>query len=112
MSKSIVLVDTPAGCWGCDLAAMEWIGVDEKLDKCYAYCCGYHWKDVKQYCLNKLLDINVQNLNRAHNPKWCPAKEIPTHITDKNTFAIENKHMNYQDGYNTCLDEILKGEQR
>lgn len=40
----------------------------------------------------------------------CQIKPMLTHVTDRNTFAIENKHMNYQDGYNACIGEILRGE--
>ena len=39
----------------------------------------------------------------------CNLKPMPTHVIDRNTFAIENKYANYQDGYNECIDEILGG---
>lgn len=38
-------------------------------------------------------------------------KPMPAQVIDRNTFAIENKHMNYQTGYNACLDEILGDNQ-
>ena len=34
-------------------------------------------------------------------------KPMPTQVIDRNAFAIENKYMNYQDGYNACIDKIL-----
>lgn len=43
------------------------------------------------------------------NPTYCPLRLLPKYVRDKNTFAVENKYMNYQDGYNACLDEILGG---
>ena len=40
--------------------------------------------------------------------KLLRVKPMPTQVIGyRNTFAIENKYMNYQDGYNACIDDIL-----
>ena len=81
MSKVILVMDKPESCMFCPL-------LDGEIGECNA---GGIIED-------------------GENPTKCPLKPMPTRVTDRNTFAIENKYANYQDGYNECIDEIL-GEQ-
>lgn len=37
-------------------------------------------------------------------PDWCPLRELP-----KKKSVYTNGH--YSDGYNACIDELLKGEE-
>ena len=81
MSKSILVIDTPENCCGCDLE--------------YGHYCGKE----KRY-------IDEEEFETI--PDWCPHRELPEK-------KEENKyHNNYErgivDGFNACIDEILKGD--
>lgn len=80
MSKSILVIDTPENCCGCDLE--------------YGHYCGKE----KRY-------ISEEEFESI--PDWCPLRDL----SEKKE---ENKyHNNYErgvvDGFNACIDEILKG---
>lgn len=89
MSKSILVIDTPENCYDCGIRK--------------GYSCG----GISSVCgIGKTLPTNL------HKPDWCPLKELP-----KTSVGIEvcigNKAecvKSYVDGYNACIDEILKGE--
>ena len=88
MSKAILVIDMPKTCDDCK------------------YCQNGRW-------LNYLCGLTYEEFEffNGERKKFCPLKPMPTHVIDRNTFAIENKHMNYQDGYNACIDEITGGEE-
>lgn len=83
MSKSILVIDTPKCCCQCRFS-----GADGD------YCC------LKE---NMVSDSNViseeEYLNKK--PDWCPLRDLP----DK----YEPASMNFERGFNACIDEILKG---
>lgn len=81
MSKSILVIDTQESCWGCDL-------------------------EYGHYCEKEKMYIGEEEFETI--PDWCPLRDLPEK-------KEENKyHNNYErgivDGFNTCIDEILKGE--
>lgn len=84
MTKAILIVDMSKSCADCRLRR--------------GLFCGENGNSLYDYIHND------DSLN--DKPSWCSLKPLPTHVTNKNTFAVENKYMNYQDGYNACLDEI------
>ena len=84
MSKSILVIDTPEDCFKCDLKD--------------GYFCGKtkHWID--EDCFPK--------------PDWCPLKDVTKKTSVGIEVCIGNKTecvKSYVDGYNACIDEILKG---
>ena len=88
--KAILVIDMPSNyCQDCSLRR--------------GLFCGENGNSLYDY-------IHNDSLN--DKPNWCPLKPLPKYVKDKNTFAIENKYMNYQDGYNACLDVILEGKQK
>ena len=79
MSKSILVIDTPENCYNCGIR--------------HGYSCGG---------IHSIFGIG-KNINdfRLHKPDWCPLKAVQ----DK----YEPVSMNFERGYNACIDEILKG---
>ena len=71
-------------------------------------CCG------KCRLYNKDYDCCQVTRNSVYPDfvdKTCPLKTVPKHVyNDKNKFAVENKYMSYQDGYNQAIDEMLRGK--
>ena len=53
----------------------------------------------------------AKKCNTSHSrPDWCPLRELP----EKNTKNYSDGYKygkGYQDGYNACIDELLKGEE-
>lgn len=83
MSKSILVIDTPTSCGLCP-CFLE-VATD---------CCGVTGKEV----------------NASEKSKFCPLKEV--HKTSVGIeVCIGNQTecvQSYVDGYNACIDEILK----
>lgn len=85
MSKSILLIDTPECCGKCP-CFLE-VATD---------CCGVNGKDI----------------DSQSKPDWCPLRDLPGKTSVGIETCIGNKTecvKSYVDGYNACIDEILKG---
>ena len=86
MSKSILVIDTPNSCMGCNFLYCD---VEHDTDNCIA--CE---------------ESRKVNLEKEEKPDWCPLREMPekkrVSLLD-NELEIGKKH-----GYNACIDEILK----
>lgn len=80
MGKSILVMDTPESCAECPCF------LETATD-----CCGVNGKDIE-----------------SHNkPDWCPLRDAPEKKA-KNSY--HNQHESgYVDGWNDCIDKILKG---
>lgn len=69
-------------------------------------------KDCYECKLQDWLTCRIaKKCNTSHSiPDWCPLRELPKKIT-----SWKGKSTNYQqghrDGYNACIDELLKGEE-
>lgn len=95
MSKSILVIDTPECCCQCRFS-----GADGD------YCC------LKE---NMVSDSNAiseeEYLNKR--PDWCPIQELPRRKMllglDGASNAMEIRERGRQEGFNACIDEILKG---
>lgn len=86
MSKSILAIETPECCDKCRLCAFGNYGAKR--------------------CTAKDQSIFLEDKKKKSD--WCPLRELPEK-------KEENKyHNNYErgivDGFNACIDEILKGE--
>lgn len=84
MSKSVIIMDTPDSCDMCDMVEM----VNGKM-YCEVKGCGQCTEDY----------ITCR-------PNWCPLKLIPQ--KDTNCYFPDEYSDGYRDGYNACIDEILK----
>lgn len=85
MSKSILVIDTPENCGKCP-CFLE-VATD---------CCG----------------VNGKNIDSHGKPDWCPLKDVPEKKNVRN-FCLGEKDFEkkgYQQDYNACIDEILKGD--
>ena len=88
MSKAILVMDMPECCNQCELC---WCQDGE-------YFCIPD--DFKHY-----LDIKA-----TERPDWCPLKEMPQKKICK--YHIDEKYMRgVKDGYNTCIEEIMRGSE-
>lgn len=86
MSKTILVIDTPQTCSDCLLLyEAEFDGTP------YEYRCNLLYE--------KNLSIDEVDIKK---PDWCPLKDVP----DK----YEPVTMNFERGWNSCIDEILKRE--
>lgn len=90
MSKSILVIDTPGNCTECPLE----LGIGDTTGK-------------------TLLNANIcrgcgqRNMDSMTKPDWCPLKDVPE---KQEISAIESVFLRgAKNGYNTCIDEILKG---
>lgn len=97
MNKSILVIDAPKCCKECPCGTTEGT-------KVFNNCC---------YC--KVLDRKIpKELYSTNIPKWCPLKEIPQKkdciIFYGDGFWTKEKLLQdcFSNGYNTCIDEILK----
>ncbi len=88
MSKSILVIDTPENCCGCDLE--------------YGHYCGKE----KRY-------IDEEEFETI--PDWCPLRYLPekkpkVKYQGNGCFGINEAMKNsFNMGFNSCIDEILKG---
>lgn len=86
MSKSILVIDTPECCGKCP-CFLE-VATD---------CCGVNGKDI----------------DSSGKPDWCPLQDVPRRKMllglDGASNAMEIRERGRQEGYNPCIDEILKG---
>lgn len=85
--KAILIVDMPKSCSECPLFNSDF------------YACQLVFAEL------------YEEVRKGIRHENCPLKPLPKHVIDRNKFAIENKYMNYQDGFNACLDEILGEEE-
>ena len=90
MRKAILVMDMPTECCACRF--------NNHTNRCHAikpavYCNAY---------------MHVGGINGR--PDWCPLRELPK---KKPTIGKEsdNDILCMNDGYNACIDELLKGEE-
>ena len=87
MNKAILVIDMPDSCSKCPLFCGHYSDM----------CCGA---------------LNNRTINYPY-PKdvkqdWCPLKEVPE---EREIFNNCDDYLNgIDDGWNSCLQEILKGE--
>lgn len=89
MSKSILVIDTPENCIECHFFAKR--------------LCGNGRCTLNQDISNVIPD--------RCKPDWCPIRDLPRKTSIGIEVCIGNKTecvKSYVDGYNACIDEILK----
>lgn len=98
MAKAILVIDMPKDCLHCQLRKV--IHIDGK----YYQHCGL---DTNGYCLETFFKEN--DLKDGFKSEHCPLKEVPK---NKNRSKVVGDYMRGRcDGYNACVDEILKGSE-
>lgn len=101
MSKSVLVIDTPACCGDCPFA------------EAYHDVIGFTWR----FC-NRLEEQLKQDYKESRHPN-CPLKPLPIKrgkltLTERSQsnkmlmYALDNNI--YSDGWNDCIDEITGGE--
>lgn len=92
MSKSILVIDTPENC--------------EK--------CGFSGSDGDVCCLEDKLISEKEYFDKKAD--WCPIRDLPRRKIflglDGASDAMEIRERGRQEGFNACIDEILKGANR
>lgn len=92
MSKVVLVMDMPNTCIDCPCHFAD----DSEMVRC--------GKEDKE-----LLADDIQTFK----PDWCPLKDMPKKTNAGIEVCIGNKTeciKSYVDGYNACIDEILKGD--
>lgn len=84
MGKAVLVMDMPSSCDMCDLIKMVNGGM-----YCGVKGCGQCAED---YIVCR--------------PDWCPLRELPQ---KKELYLDINNKKGYCEGYNACIDELLKG---
>lgn len=85
MSKSILVIDTPEACIGCPCHFAD---------------------DVMIWCGKERKEILADDIE-TFKPDWCPLLDLPEKMVEENRWFSEE----YARGFNTCIDEILKGDE-
>lgn len=83
MNKAILVIDMPRNCSECPICEI-W----EAIPSCEEYYCNVAKSD---------------NVDQYKRPDWCPLREFPKRMIN---FGGDD---DYADGYNDCLDKILRG---
>ena len=95
MSKAVLVMDMPEECAKCNL-------YDHEYDVC---------------------EPTEKNVRTFGKPDWCPLRELPKKKDSMNLNSIMEKCKDRDsimdsvlkqfivDGYNSCIDELLKGEE-
>lgn len=90
MSKSILVIDTPEACIGCPCCFADNVTI----------WCG---KKRKALCEPMKLPKGIEKFK----PDWCPLLDLP----EKREVPLQYPYLHQliADGWNACIDEILKG---
>lgn len=94
MSKSILVIDAPETCLDCRFCRE----LHEGIEACCEICDEPNDKELCRmikvdYCQEK--------------PDWCPLRDLPK--KRKVPLQYPYLHQLIADGWNACIDEILKG---
>lgn len=105
MSKGVIVVDMPAGCYECECSiTKEW-----QNSMSGEHYCGIIERKVSDYW----------NHEPSLKPDWCPIKSLPDHKevgqlpADRGVLAeMLVLEIGKQIGWNKCLDEILNKQKQ
>ena len=86
MSKAILVMDMPESCRNCNLRVIG----------SYNFCTGADGRKIDQ----------MKIINNDIKPEWCPLRELPQKYTVHCTDTTHHRHV--KQGWNYCIDEILK----
>lgn len=91
MSKSVLVIDTPGSCMGCNFFIFDG---DTNMDSCMARETA-----------------RSVDLEKYDKPDWCPLKPLPKkkEYVDPTSSAKAKKNI-IAVGWNTCINMIVKGD--
>ena len=91
MSKSVLVIDTPGSCMGCNFFIFDG---DTNMDS----------------CMTRETARSV-DLEKYDKPEWCPLKPLPEkkEYVDPTSSAKAKKNI-IAVGWNTCINMIVKGD--
>lgn len=91
MSKSVLVIDTPGSCMGCNFFIFNG---DTNMDSCMARETA-----------------RSVDLEKYDKPDWCPLKPLPEkkEYVDPTSSAKAKKNI-IAVGWNTCINMIVKGD--
>lgn len=92
MSKAVLVMDMPKNCAECNLCGTQ----DDEI-----FCIP---DDFAHY-----LSSSYMNYSCKSRPDWCPLKPMPE--KDIKSYFPDEYSDGHRDGYNACIDELLKGEE-
>lgn len=85
MAKAVLVMDMPESCFGCNFL---YCNADAGIDSCQAME------------VSRIVDSETYE-----KPDWCPLRELPE---KKELYLSINNQKGYCDGWNACMDKILK----
>lgn len=88
MSKAILVMDMPKSCRECDLRVIG----------SYNFCTGADGRKIDQ----------MKIINNDIKPDWCPLREVPQKREEKYASDVGLRDSGFIDGWNHCIDTILK----
>ena len=88
MSKAVLVMDMPSSCEECILRNE---GACFPVSKENSICGVYY------------------TMKEGRRPDWCPLSELPK--KDNKSYFPNEYSDGHRDGYNACIDELLKGEE-
>lgn len=98
MSKAVLVMDMPKDCLHCKLRKAIHIN-----EKCYQHC----GLDTNGYCLESF--FKEDDLKDGFKSEHCPLRELMEKKDLKNALTMTD--LGWIEGYNACIDELLKGEE-
>ena len=87
MSKSVLVIDTPGSCMGCN----------------FFICDG----DTNMDCCMARETARPVDLEKYDKPEWCPLKPLPEKMTG---VASTDHWKSIKEGWNGCINKITGGE--
>ena len=87
MSKSVLVIDTPGSCMGCNFFIFDG---DTNMDSCMARETA-----------------RSVDLEKYDKPDWCPLKPLPEKITG---VATTDHWKSIKEGWNGCINKITGGD--
>ena len=98
MIKCVLVMDMPSGCSECEFC----------LEITENHHCCQRVSDNNDMCKRQDYDVEFYQYEK---PNWCPLKPMPE---KRPTIGKEsdNDILCMNAGYNACIDELLKGEER
>lgn len=94
MSKSILVIDTPENCRECLCHFTDMVGFESGKEKFFRFLCGVKNREITE-------NVNIDRQD------WCPILDLPK--KKEQTVFPKWYYDGWNNGFNACIDEILKG---
>ena len=89
MSKSVLVMDTPERCIGCEI--------------------GQNYSNILETCVSCPVAGKCAIDKEAESiPDWCPLMDLPE--KDNGDYPANTSDAGFVEGWNQCIDDITGGE--